>query len=106
VWRHKHPGEQKCTGCDRTLAVRDGYCRLCWQQTRYEAQLAGGRKRGAVAILASAGRLGTVGCRVCTTPSRTSQKRLLSAVLGRVRAPHPGYVACHHSPEHAGHLGP
>jgi len=37
--------------------VRDGYCRLCWQQARYEAQLAGGRKRGAVAILASAGRL-------------------------------------------------
>ena len=37
--------------------MRDGYCRLCWQQARYEAQLAGGRKRGAVAILASAGRL-------------------------------------------------
>ena len=36
------------------LAVKDGYCRLCWQQARYEAKLAGGLKRGAVGVLAAA----------------------------------------------------
>ena len=39
------------------LTVKDGYCRLCWQQARYEAQLAGGLKRGAVGVLAAAGTL-------------------------------------------------
>ena len=36
---------------------KDGYCRLCWQQARYEAKLAGGLKRGAVGVLAAAGTL-------------------------------------------------
>ena len=36
------------------LAVKDGYCRLCWQQARHEAKLAGGLKRGAVGALAAA----------------------------------------------------
>ena len=40
VWRHKHPGEAGCAGCRRILAVRDGYCRLCWQQARYQSRLA------------------------------------------------------------------
>jgi hypothetical protein len=37
--------------------VKDGYCRLCWQQARYEDHLAGGLERGAVTVLSSAGRL-------------------------------------------------
>ena len=48
VWRHKHPGESACAGCGRILAVKDGYCRLCWQQARYQSRLAGGLPRGAV----------------------------------------------------------
>jgi hypothetical protein len=51
VWRHKHPGEAGCAGCVRILAVKDGYCRLCWQQARYQARLAGGLPRGAVSVL-------------------------------------------------------
>ena len=51
VWRHKHPGEAECAGCGRTLAVKDGYCRLCWQQARYQARLVGGLPRGAVSVL-------------------------------------------------------
>jgi integrase len=51
VWRNKHPGESACTGCKRTLAVKDGYCRLCWQQARYQSRAAGGLPRGAVSIL-------------------------------------------------------
>jgi hypothetical protein len=57
VWRHKHPGETGCAGCGRTLAVKDGYCRLCWQQARYQARLAGGLPRGAVSVLEGGGRL-------------------------------------------------
>ena len=51
VWRHKHPGESACTGCGRILAVSDGYCRLCWQQARYQSKTAGGLPRGAVSVL-------------------------------------------------------
>jgi hypothetical protein len=51
VWRHKHPGAAECAGCARVLAVKDGYCRLCWQQARYQAGLAGGLPRGAVSVL-------------------------------------------------------
>jgi hypothetical protein len=57
VWRHKHPGEAGCAGCGRTLAVKDGHCRLCWQQARYEAKLAGGLPRGAVSVLETGERL-------------------------------------------------
>jgi hypothetical protein len=57
VWRHKHPGEAGCAGCGRTLAVKDGYCRLCWQQARYQSRLAGGLPRGAVSVLQDGGRL-------------------------------------------------
>lgn len=57
VWRHKHPGEAGCAGCGRILAVKDGYCRLCWQQARYQARLAGGLPRGAVSVLQDGGRL-------------------------------------------------
>jgi hypothetical protein len=57
VWRHKHPGEAGCAGCGRTLAVKDGYCRLCWQQARYQSRLAGGLPRGAVPVLQDGGRL-------------------------------------------------
>jgi len=46
VWRNKHPGESACTGCGRILAVKDGYCRLCWQQARYQSRLAGGPAPG------------------------------------------------------------
>ena len=57
VWRHKHPGEAGCAGCGRILAVKDGYCRLCWQQARYQARLAGGLPRGAVSVLEDGERL-------------------------------------------------
>ncbi len=39
------------------LAVKDGHCRLCWQQARRESQLAGGLPRGAVSILEAGERL-------------------------------------------------
>lgn len=55
VWRHKHPGEDACAGCGRVLAVKDGYCRLCWQQARYESKTAGGLSRGAVTVLEAGG---------------------------------------------------
>jgi hypothetical protein len=57
VWRNKHPGESACAGCGRVLAVRDGYCRLCWQQARYQSRLAGGMPRGAVSVLDAGGPL-------------------------------------------------
>ncbi len=57
VWRHKHPGEAGCAGCGRILAVKDGYCRLCWQQARYQSRLAGGLPRGAVPVLQDGDRL-------------------------------------------------
>jgi hypothetical protein len=40
------------------LAVKDGHCRLCWQQARRESQLAGGLPRGAVTVLEA----GTLRC--------------------------------------------
>jgi hypothetical protein len=40
------------------LAVKDGHCRLCWQQARRESRLAGGLPRGAVTVLQA----GTLGC--------------------------------------------
>jgi hypothetical protein len=51
VWRHRHPGEPACAGCGGLLAVRDGYCRLCWQQAGYQSGLAGGLPRGAESVL-------------------------------------------------------
>src|SRR6266446_5622818 len=33
------------------------YCRLCWQQARYQARLAGSLPRGAVSVLQAGGRL-------------------------------------------------
>ena len=57
VWRHKHPGQAGCAGCVRILAVKDGYCRLCWQQARYQSRLAGGLPRGAVSVLQDSDRL-------------------------------------------------
>jgi hypothetical protein len=39
------------------MAVKNGYCRLCWQQARYQARLAGGLPRGAVSVLQAGGRL-------------------------------------------------
>jgi integrase len=57
VWRNKHPGDSACAGCGRTLAVKDGYCRLCWQQARYQSRLAGGLPRGAVSVLEDGRRL-------------------------------------------------
>jgi hypothetical protein len=29
-FRDGHRDERECTGCGRTLRVKDGYCRLCW----------------------------------------------------------------------------
>jgi hypothetical protein len=52
TFRNAHPGERECAGCQRVLAARDGYCRLCWQQARAEARAAGGLPRGAISALA------------------------------------------------------
>ena len=57
VWRHKYPGQDGCVGCGRVLAVKDGYCRLCWQQARYQCRLVGGLPRGAVSVLQDGRRL-------------------------------------------------
>lgn len=39
------------------LAVKDRYCRLCWQHAAYESKTAGGLPRGAVTVLQSGRRL-------------------------------------------------
>ena len=57
VFRHDHPGEAGCTGCGRVLAVKDGYCWLCWRQASAESDAAGGLPRGAVSILGAGRRL-------------------------------------------------
>jgi hypothetical protein len=55
IWRCKHRGECGCAGCGRVLAVKDGCCRLCWQQARCQSRLAGGLPRGAVPVLQDGG---------------------------------------------------
>ncbi|SEH04147.1 hypothetical protein SAMN05444920_1721, partial [Nonomuraea solani] len=58
VLRHCYPGsEGECAGCSRTIALKRGYCRLCWQQAAFESKAAGGLPRGAVSVLASGERL-------------------------------------------------
>ena len=38
-WRHLHPDTGPCTSCRRSLSLNDHHaCRLCWQQTVYQAQ--------------------------------------------------------------------
>jgi site-specific recombinase XerD len=52
--RHDHPGgDGQCAGCGRVLALKRGFCRLCWQQAAYESKAAGGLPRGAVTVLES-----------------------------------------------------
>jgi hypothetical protein len=41
VFRHTYPGQDECAGCGRTIAVRKGYCRLCWNQSRANARATG-----------------------------------------------------------------
>ncbi|MGC1733195.1 MAG: integrase [Pseudonocardiaceae bacterium] len=54
--RHKYPGgDGQCAGCKRVLALKSGYCRLCWQQGAYESKIAGGLPQGAVSVLESGG---------------------------------------------------
>ncbi len=53
-FRDGHRSERECTGCSRTLRVKNGYCRLCW------VQLSGGHAwegttPAAVAALAASG---------------------------------------------------
>ncbi len=56
VLRHEYPGgDGQCAGCGRVLALKRGYCRLCWQQAAYESKTAGGLPRGAVSVLESGG---------------------------------------------------
>ena len=52
MFRHAHPGQGECAGCGRVLALKSGYCRLCWQQAGAEAKAAGGLPRGAISALA------------------------------------------------------
>jgi hypothetical protein len=52
--RHHYPGgDGECAGCGRVLALKRGYCRLCWQQAAYESKTAGGLPRCAVTVLES-----------------------------------------------------
>jgi hypothetical protein len=54
--RHMYPGgDGECAGCRRVLALKRGYCRLCWQQAAYESKTVGGSPRGAVSVLESGG---------------------------------------------------
>ncbi|MGH3123214.1 MAG: tyrosine-type recombinase/integrase [Streptosporangiaceae bacterium] len=53
MFRHVHPGQRECAGCRRVLAVKDGYCRLCWQQAEAESKAAGGLPRGPISALAA-----------------------------------------------------
>jgi hypothetical protein len=58
VLRHCYPGgDGECAGCGRFLALKRGYCRLCWQQAAYESKSVGGLPRGAVTVLESGGPL-------------------------------------------------
>lgn len=52
MFRHAHPGRGECAGCGRTLAIKSGYCRLCWQQAEAEAEAASLRRNGASSVLA------------------------------------------------------
>jgi len=38
VFRDTYPGQDHCAGCDRTIAIRKGFCRLCWNQARADAR--------------------------------------------------------------------
>ena len=76
------------------LAVKDGHCRLCWQQARRESQLVGGLPRGAVSVLQA----GTLRChqlffdrmkgRRTEGPARQSGRR------GAPRKPPPAPASC------------
>ncbi len=76
------------------LAVKDGHCRLCWQQARRESQLAGGLPRGAVTVLEA----GTLRChqlffdrmkgRRAARPARQYGRR------GAPRTPPPAAASC------------
>jgi hypothetical protein len=58
VFKHNYPQEAACTGCGRVLAVKAGFCRLCWRQASLESMDAGGLPRGAVTVLEPGLRLG------------------------------------------------
>jgi len=76
------------------LAVKDGHCRLCWQQARRESRLAGGLPRGAVSVL----KAGTLRChqlffdrmkgRRAEGPARRYDRR------GSPRTPPPAPASC------------
>ncbi|MBF8194507.1 hypothetical protein ITP53_54410 [Nonomuraea sp. K274] len=54
VLRHHYlSGEGQCAGCGRTLTLKKGYCRLCWQQAAHESKTAGELPRGATGVLES-----------------------------------------------------
>jgi len=55
--RSHHPGENECSGCGRTLATKNGYCRLCWHQADLESKAAGGLPRGPITVLETGVRL-------------------------------------------------
>ncbi|MGH9158067.1 MAG: hypothetical protein ACRD1K_20030, partial [Acidimicrobiales bacterium] len=94
VFRHHHPGEAACTGCGRVMAVKDGFCRLCWRQASAESEAAGGLPRGAVSILGPGRRLAhhqlffdRMKLRRAEGPVRTHDR------LGRPRKPPPAPTA-------------
>ncbi|OJF12357.1 hypothetical protein BG844_21280 [Couchioplanes caeruleus subsp. caeruleus] len=45
VFRHDNPDRDRCAGCDRVLAIKNGYCRMCWHQAVLDGNAAG-RRRG------------------------------------------------------------
>jgi hypothetical protein len=48
IFRRTYPGQGQCAGCVRMIAIRKGYCRLCWNQARADARdaRATGRRHG------------------------------------------------------------
>jgi hypothetical protein len=52
VFRSTYPrqGQGRCAGCARTIAIRKGYCRLCWNQARADARATGRRHGKAKAV--------------------------------------------------------
>jgi len=52
MFRYAHPGQGECAGCGRVLAIKNGYCRLCWQQAEAEAKAAGLMRNRASSVLA------------------------------------------------------
>ncbi len=72
------------------LAVKDGHCRLCWQQARRESQLAGGLPRGAVSVLQA----DTLRCHQLFSGRMKGRLARQSGRRGAPRKPPPAPASC------------